>query len=113
MSYFISMLVSENKTAVIWDPLSLRCRWLVTPGWWSVSLRPPRLPGRGENGALLRVSGLLNPFPRSLTTTKWGKWNLLPYFADGKAEAWRGLNEVQLTDSDSDPSSLTPKARQL
>lgn len=113
MSYFISMLVSENKTAVNWDPLSLRCRWLVTPGCWSVSLRPPRLPGRGENGALLRVSGLLNPFPRSLTTTKWGKWNLLPYFADGKAEAWRGLNEVQLTDSDSDPSSLTPKARQL
>ena len=32
MLYFISMLVSENETAVTWDALSLRCRWLVTLG---------------------------------------------------------------------------------
>ena len=32
MLYFISMLGSENETAINWDALSLRCRWLVTAG---------------------------------------------------------------------------------
>ena len=84
MLYFISMLVSENETAVTWDALSLRCRWLVTLGGSSVSLKPPRLPGRVGSQALLRVCGLGNVFACNLATTRWAEWNSLPYFVDGK-----------------------------